>query len=47
MTVFDVFTAPAGSARDEMIHQWCISVWEAYSENWEVVSSLLSSHKII
>ena len=46
-TVADVLAAPAGTERDEMIHRWCVSVWEAYSGNREVISSLLSRNKII
>jgi hypothetical protein len=47
LTVADVLAAPAGPERDEMIQRWCVSVWGAYSGNREIVSSLLSEHKII
>ena len=47
ITATNVMAAPAGVQRDELIHQWCVSVWKAFSENRQVVSSLLSKHKII
>jgi hypothetical protein len=31
MTVVDVAAAPAGAERDRAIHEWCVSVWHAYS----------------
>jgi hypothetical protein len=47
VTVAQVLAAPSGPERDEMIHQWCLSVWEAFNENQPVVVSLLSRDKII
>jgi hypothetical protein len=47
VTVVHVFAAPAGPERDGMIHQWCVSVWKAFRENRQAVSSLLIKHKII
>jgi hypothetical protein len=47
ITVADVLATPAGPARDGMIHQWCLSVWETFGENRPAVVSLLSRHKII
>ena len=47
VAVTNVLDAPAGPGRDEMIHQWCISVWEAFSGNREAVASLLRKNKII
>ncbi len=47
VTVAMVFAAPAGPERDAMIHRWCVSVWEAFRENRQAVSSLLIKHKII
>jgi len=41
-----VLAVPAGAERDDMIHQWCVSVWEAFSNNQQVVTSLLREHKI-
>jgi hypothetical protein len=47
LTVAKVLAAPAGPERDAMIHQWCASVWEAFSGNREAVASLLRKNKII
>ena len=47
VTATHVMATPAGPERDEMIHQWCVSVWEAFCENRQVVSSLLVKNKII
>jgi hypothetical protein len=47
ITVANVLDAPAGPRRDEMIHQWCISVWEAFSGNRESIASVLRQNKII
>lgn len=35
--VNDVLSASPGSERDQMIHQWCISVWDAYSSEQDKV----------
>jgi hypothetical protein len=32
--------------RDSMIHQWCRSVWDAYSAERETIVSLLQQHQI-
>jgi hypothetical protein len=47
ITAADVLAAPAGAERDKMIHQWCASVWEAYSGNRPIIADLLRRHKII
>jgi hypothetical protein len=47
VTVANVLDAPAGSKRDEMIHQWCVSVWQAFSGNRETIENLLRKNKII
>jgi hypothetical protein len=31
ITVKEVIEKPEGAERDKMIHQWCISVWDAYA----------------
>jgi hypothetical protein len=41
ITVFDVISQPAGEKRDEMIHQWCISVWNAYRDSQPQVRDLV------
>lgn len=43
ITVYDVLNASKGSKRDEMIHKWCVSVWEAYSETHEKVAHLVET----
>lgn len=47
VTAADVMTSPVGPERDEMIHQWCVSVWDAFGENRQVISNLLVKNKII
>ena len=37
ITVNDVLAIAQGAERDQMIHQWCLSVWEAYSSEHEKV----------
>ena len=32
IVVADVVAAPPGQQRDTMIHNWCVSVWEAYKD---------------
>jgi hypothetical protein len=47
ITVNEVLEVPAGSRRNEMIRQWCQSVWTAYSGQHrkviEMTESLLNS----
>ena len=47
ITAADVLTAPAGSERDAAIHQWCVSVWEAFHHTQPTIEALLHSHAII
>ena len=47
LTVASVLAAPPDPARDEIIHQWCVSVWNAYSQNSQAVARLLRQHKLI
>jgi Family of unknown function (DUF5946) len=47
ITVRDVLVSLPDPARDEMIHGWCISVWNAFSEDRSIVSEFLSQHGII
>lgn len=37
ITVSDVLVAPPGEQRDQMIRQWCASVWEAFSANRDTI----------
>jgi len=41
ITVADVMAAPAGDRRDDMIRQWCASVWAAWMESHAQVRALL------
>jgi len=44
ITVEDVLAEPEGAERDEMIHRWCGSVWQAYRESHERVRELVSNY---
>jgi Family of unknown function (DUF5946) len=39
----DVLAAPPGRARDDMIHKWCISAWEAWKDSREQIAALAKS----
>jgi hypothetical protein len=41
ITVSDVLAKPPGQERDEMIYEWCASVWEAYEINRETIVTLI------
>ena len=41
ITVSDVLAAPAGERRDDMIRQWCASVWAAWADSHAQVKALL------
>jgi hypothetical protein len=41
ITAVDVLAAPGGPLRDQMIHAWCASVWEAFRESRQAVIDLL------
>jgi hypothetical protein len=41
ITVSDVLAAPAGDQRDDMIRQWCVSVWAPWAESHAAVRALL------
>jgi hypothetical protein len=45
ITAADVLAAPAGPGRDEMIHEWCVCVWEAFRESRWAVMDLLEECK--
>jgi Family of unknown function (DUF5946) len=47
ITVSEVMAAPAGPERDRMIHQWCVSVWEAFGDNRPLITKLLAEHQIL
>lgn len=39
ITVSDVLAKPAGKERDDMIRNWCVSVWDAYQNNRQTIIS--------
>jgi len=41
ITVYDVLDTPEGPERDETIHRWCVSVWDAYSDSHKKVADLV------
>ncbi len=41
LTVTDVIKVPEGNKRDEMIDNWCISVWDAYRQIHEQIENLI------
>jgi hypothetical protein len=43
ITVYEVVAAPKGHERDGIIHKWCVSVWEAYSESHKKVADLVQT----
>ena len=40
--VAEVLNQPAGVPRDAMIHAWCASVWQAYTESHPKIRSLFT-----
>ena len=45
-TAVDVMRAPAGPERDRAIHEWCVTVWEAFAANRQTVVDLLKQYDI-
>ena len=43
ITVSDVMNVPPGIQRDEMIHTWCASVWEAWKDSRDQVLALIDN----
>jgi Family of unknown function (DUF5946) len=41
-----VLAAEPGTARDNQIHQWTVSVWNAFAENRATIEHLLAEHGI-
>ena len=46
ITALDVMIAPEGAVRDHAIHEWCASVWKAFSGNRQTIINLLHQHRI-
>jgi hypothetical protein len=47
MTAIDVMAFPEGASRDEAIHAWCRSVWQACDQTRDRVVLILQQHGII
>ena len=43
IAISDVMTAPAGRQRDLLIREWCISVWNAWSEERDQIVTLVKT----
>lgn len=43
ITVYDVINIPESPRRDEMIHKWCKSVWNAYSNSHDQIRDLIQT----
>lgn len=46
LTAADVFSVPAGPERDQAIHAWSASVWEAFRNCRQMVMELLREYGI-
>lgn len=44
VTVLDVLQTPEGNKRDLAVHQWCRSVWLAFSANRGIIVELLRNY---
>ena len=40
VAIADVLAAPPGAQRDALIHSWCASVWQAWSESRDLIAEL-------
>ena len=40
IVVSDVLASEPGQRRDDKIHDWCVSVWEAWKENHDQIKDL-------
>lgn len=47
VTIADVLAAEPGPQRDEVIHQWCVSVWEPFASNRPTIVELLEERGIV
>ena len=41
VTVEDVIAVPGGPERDKAIHDWCVSVWDAFRDSHQAVKEVL------
>jgi Family of unknown function (DUF5946) len=47
ITVFDVLATQPGKLRDQMIGNWCVSVWSAFQGSREKIVGLLQSKGLV
>lgn len=47
MTVFEVIAEPAGTERDVAIHDWSVSVWEAFATNRDAMVEFLRPYGLV
>jgi hypothetical protein len=47
ITIFDVLATQPGKLRDEMIGNWCVSVWSAFKGSRENIIRLLQSKGLV
>jgi hypothetical protein len=45
ITIMGVLNAAPDPQREDAIHKWCKSVWQAYKESREVIVDLVDSYK--
>jgi len=41
ITVREVLAIPAGTGRDEMIREWCVSVWDSWNQSRPKIVALV------
>jgi len=46
VTACHVLANPAGSQREEAIHQWCANVWAAFLDSRQLIADLASEYGI-
>ena len=46
ITIKDVLDAPPGPERNEMIHQWAASVWQAFIESKPSIEALVEEYRV-
>jgi Family of unknown function (DUF5946) len=46
LSAVHVLAAAPGTARDALIHQWAVSVWQAFAVNRPAIEQLLQEHGI-
>jgi len=47
ISISDVLETPPGIQRDLMIKRWCNSVWQAFIESHDIISSLVKAELVV